>query len=285
VTGDVQGGMHGQMAAWLNAAENAKVHYERAGWPPSICRAKIAAALYHGPVAAQKAIGRCTELLEESANDRFSEAGVRVFLGGLLGMRGTFPAARDMLAQARTTYTELHAGELFIGVSDSILAKTEMLAGNYAHAEDLLRATCALYEDLAEHSHFATMAGELAQTLYAQERLDEAREFSRRAAERAAPDDFSAEISWRRVEAKILAREGATGRAETLAREAVDIASHTDALNRRAEALVDLAEVVRLDERPAEAGKLVEEARRLFARKGNIAATRSVRKLIELAPL
>jgi len=273
------------MAAWAEAEERAMEYYERAGWPPSICCPKIAAALYHGPVAAPKAIRRCRELVGRVGADRVGEAGVLVFLGGLVAMRGQFTQARELLSSARTTYEELHVTGVLVGVCDSIRAKAEMLAGKYEAAETILRATCELYDELGEHSHFATQAGALAEALYSQGRLEDASELCRRCAERAASDDLSAQILWRSVSAKVNAREGEAAQAEVRVREAVDLAARTDALNWNGEALLDLAEVLRLDDRPGEAAAAAEEALDLFTQKGNSVAMRRAGELLHLARL
>ncbi|HLQ04656.1 MAG TPA: hypothetical protein VK197_03270 [Verrucomicrobiae bacterium] len=283
--GDIHGGMHGQMAAWAEAEERAMEYYERAGWPPSICCPKIAAALYHGPIAAPNAIRRCQQLVRRAGSDRVSEAGVLVFLGGLVAMQGQFARARELLSRARTSYEELRVTGVLVGVCDSIRAKAEMIAGKYDAAEMILRATCESYDELGEHGHFATQAGALAEALYCQGRLEEASEFCRRCAVRAASDDFSAQILWRSVSAKINAREGESAQAEVRAREAVDLAAHTDALNRHGEALLDLAEVLRLDDRLGEAAAAAEEALQLFTQKGNSVALRRAGKLLQLARL
>jgi DNA-binding SARP family transcriptional activator len=284
LTGDVRGAMHGEMAAWAEAAERAQEHYERARWPSSICRPKIAAALYHGPVDAPTAIRRCHQLAAQAGSDRFSEAGVLVFLGGLVAMRGRFAQARELLAKARAIYEELPGVAGFTVVCDEIRAQAEILAGSYDEAEQLLRASCDFHELRGERALFATQAGTLAEVLYVRGRFAEAGELCRRAAQRAAADDFSAQVLWRSVSAKIAARNGNGAEAEALAREAVDVARHTDALNRQGRAVLDLAQVVSLDDRPGEAAAHVERAVELFERKGNSVAMRKARKLLKLTP-
>jgi tetratricopeptide (TPR) repeat protein len=73
--------------------------------------------------------------------------------------------------------------------------------------------------------------------------------------------------------------------AERVGREAVTIASATDVLDVRAQALADLAEVLRLSERPQEARALVEEAIRLYDQKGNVVASRQLRALLAEPPI
>ena len=80
--------------------------------------------------------------------------------------------------------------------------------------------------------------------------------------------------------AKLLARNGDFRNAESLAEEAVRIAARTDALSDHGAVLLDLAEVFRLAERPAEATDRVEEALLLFERKGNRVSTEAARAML-----
>ena len=79
-------------------------------------------------------------------------------------------------------------------------------------------------------------------------------------------------MGWRRVRAKLLARRGDVEAAERLAREATSRAARTDFLDLRAHAVADLAEVLRLAGRSEESAAAVQEAIRLYERKGNTAA-------------
>jgi hypothetical protein len=58
--------------------------------------------------------------------------------------------------------------------------------------------------------------------------------------------------------------------AEALAREAVALAEQTDLVNFHADALADLAHVVELAERPAEARAILDDALDLYEQKGNV---------------
>jgi len=97
--------------------------------------------------------------------------------------------------------------------------------------------------------------------------------------EAAAPDDALSQLLWRRSRAKLAAREGDLGRAEALAREAVQVAARTDFLNDHADALVDLAEILVLAGRREEALAEVEEAVSRYERKGNLPSLERARQL------
>ena len=83
---------------------------------------------------------------------------------------------------------------------------------------------------------------------------------------------------WRTARAKILARRGELGPAEALAREAVAIGEPTDLLNDQADALLDLAEVLRLAGRAEEARVAALEAAKRFERKGNLPSLERARE-------
>jgi tetratricopeptide (TPR) repeat protein len=116
----------------------------------------------------------------------------------------------------------------------------------------------------------STAACQLAQALYALGRLDEAEAWTVRGTELGASDDLMTQILWRQVQAKVLARRGEHSEAERLGREAVAIADETDALNGRANAYLDLAEVLELAGKAREAEVALEEALSLSKRKGNV---------------
>jgi tetratricopeptide (TPR) repeat protein len=114
----------------------------------------------------------------------------------------------------------------------------------------------------------------LVDALLAQGRDEEAFGLTERwRAERlTVPEDADAQVGWRRVRAKLLARRGDVDEAERLGREAVTIASGTDFLYLRASALADLAEVLRLAGKAQESTDAAKEAIRFWEQKGNVVA-------------
>ena len=93
----------------------------------------------------------------------------------------------------------------------------------------------------------------------------------------ASSEDTVSQVVWRAAQAKLLARRGLTAEAEELARRALTLAEGIDLPNMRGDVLLDLAEVLCLSARRQEAIPYVEEAVRLFERKGNVVAARRAR--------
>jgi DNA-binding SARP family transcriptional activator len=279
----VHGGLHCHYRESSEAAERAETHLRRAGWTVAPCLQEVAAALYYGPTAVPAAIRRCGALLE--AADRSGEANVLSFLAGLEAMAGRFEKARALSSRARTIYEDL-AWTIYVWTNwATVAADIELLAGKHREAELLLTESCKQLEEWGEQAHLATQAVQLGQALYAQRRYDDAMRWVELAADRAATDDAGAQFLSRALRAKVLAQLDELEEAEASGRGAVELASETDALSQRATTLLDLAEVLWLRGRAADASAAVDNALKLFDRKKNVAGRRKARSLLsELAP-
>jgi tetratricopeptide (TPR) repeat protein len=194
-------------------------------------------------------------------------------------MRGQFDQARRLAVRARAIYEELGLKLWAAGMANA-WGPIELLAGDPAAAEAELRQGYEGLERIGEKSYLSTMAGWLARALYEQGRYEEAAQFATTSADAAGLDDLASQILWRTTHAKVLARRGEFEEAETVAREAIRLAEATDAIQTHADALLDLAEVIRLAGRPDEAVPFVQEALRLYAKKGVLPAAEKARTLL-----
>jgi ATP/maltotriose-dependent transcriptional regulator MalT len=140
-------------------------------------------------------------------------------------------------------------------------------------------------QDIQQTSVLATRAGELADAIAEQGRYDDAEVWTQVARDFTGREDLDAQLSWQPVQAKILASRGETGDAERLAREALELVRGTDALNRHADVLLVVAEILRLSGRRNEAADLVDEALRLYELKGNIVVADKTRALLAEAAI
>jgi tetratricopeptide (TPR) repeat protein len=265
--GHVKGGFYCEYGAWEEAAARASEHYRRAGWSPSTSLGDLACALYYGPRDVTSAIARCEALLLEHDGDRASEANLLVWLGGLEAMRGRFSEARELVNQAEQRYEQLGLGvDNYLRLRGAV----EMFAGSPDVAEEALRTSCTALQRQEQSPILASRAAELADAICAQGRSEEAETWARVARESAGSDDLDATFAWRYVHARVLTRLGAIDEAELHAREALDLMARTDALNRHADSLLALAEILRVRGREDEALESIRGALRLYEQKGNV---------------
>ena len=144
-----------------------------------------------------------------------------------------------------------------------------MLNGDLEAAEAELRRDYESLERMGETNYISTTAALLAEVLYRQGDLVGAEEHTKISEELAAQDDVTSQFRWRSVRAKTLAARGDVETAEKLAREAVELIRTSDDINSQGDALIDLAEVLRVAGRPAEAAEAARDALALFEAKGN----------------
>ena len=163
----------------------------------------------------------------------------------------------------------------------SSAAYVELLAGDARAAELHARAACDLLESAGELGYLASATPSLIGSLIEQGRDEEALGLTERwRPERlTVPEDVDAQVGWRLVRAKLLARRGDGAEAETLARDALVLVAPTDYLDLRALALADLGAVLRIAGRRDEADAGIREAVALYEQKGNIAAAARLRNL------
>jgi tetratricopeptide (TPR) repeat protein len=121
----------------------------------------------------------------------------------------------------------------------------------------------------------------LGNALYVQGRYDEAERLTYECEAASRPNDVHSQILWRSTRAKTLARRGEHDAAELLAREAVAFASDSDFHPARADALMDLAEVLDIAGDTEGAMTATEAAIRFYELKGNVLATRRAQALLQ----
>jgi DNA-binding SARP family transcriptional activator len=270
LVGWIHGARHGRHKLREEAAERALTYYARSTWPTAAAAGELANALYYGPTPVPAAIERCEELLRSGADNRHGRANVGVFLGGLLGQTGAFEAARELIESARSTYEELGHRASAATTSAAILGDLYLLESEAVAAEATFRWVCEELERTYAYSHLASRAGDLAEALYRQERIDEAADWVAVAESHSAVDDLDARLLWMPVQAKIAARRGDLDEALALASNVVQISEETDGLNRRAAVQMDLGEVALLAGRASLARVAFERALGLFEKKGNV---------------
>jgi class 3 adenylate cyclase/tetratricopeptide (TPR) repeat protein len=271
------GQVAGADEAWRRAADHAR----RAGEERELFEIldwRASAALV-GPTPVEEAITRCIEIREQVQSSPVAVAETLHPLAGLHAMRGEFDLARALIREGSAILDEL--GRIYSAGISHHEAFVEMLAGEPAIAEERLRRGYDRLEEMGEKALLATTAAVLAQAVYAQGRLDEAQRFYEVSREAAVGEDLSAQVVSRGVRAKILARQGRADEAEALAREAVELVAQTDFLTYHGDALLDLAEVMRLRGQPEQEAAAMQTALELYELKGNIISAERVRSRLE----
>ena len=235
----------------------------------------IGTALRIGPTPIDDAADRLRELELRAENNRRLEVALVAIRARFAAMVGRFDTARELVAEA-TAVADKHG---LHGSLDSVAGELELLAGDAVAAENELRPLCERLEEIGELAFLASVTPHLLDALYRQGRYDEALALTERwrPEQLTVPEDVDAQMGWRRVRAKLLARAGRPDEAERVGREAVALAAATDYLDARAQALADLGEVLRLAGRGDESGAALADAIELYERKGNRVAAEQVR--------
>jgi predicted ATPase/class 3 adenylate cyclase len=260
-----------QAAAYARQAGNENERSEILCW--------VGSSLLFGPVPVSEGIRRCERMRAELAGNLASEAEMLRSIAGLHAMEGRFDLARSLLANSDHILEEL--GQTLNSAISHAVAIVELLAGDPAAAERSLRAGYEALEEMGERAYLSTTAAYLAQAIFAQERHEEAEQLTELSEQLSASCDLATQVMWRGVRARILEARGETGPAERLAQEAVALAERTDFLNHRADALMDLAQVLQAGRRVDESAQATVQALALFEEKGNVAGAAKARGSLE----
>jgi tetratricopeptide (TPR) repeat protein len=239
----------------------------------------LSAAIVYGRTPVEEAIARTETALAE-APGRTEIASGTTALALLEAMHGDFDLARELATQAREMFEELGL-ELWAAGMANVWGPIELYAGDPVAAERECRRGYEGLERFGERGFLSSAAGWLARALYEQGRDREADQFAGICADTAGPEDRISQIQWRTTRAKILARSGDFAHGEPLARKAVELVESTDALETHADALLDLAEVLRLADRSEEAATALNRALQLYERKGVVPSIAKTRRLLE----
>jgi tetratricopeptide (TPR) repeat protein len=266
----------GRFEERTQAAQQALRHLRLAGGHrPGL--AALPPGLAYGPRPADQALRTLDSALPEHPGP-----GALLIRARLLAMLGRFDDAWALARPAAERARELGGllpGHLSQGEHD--LGEIASLAGDHATAAGHLRRECDRYERGGDRAHLSTSAPQLGRSLCALGRYEEAEPLAQLGRELGAEQDLLTQMLWRQVQASVHAHRGEHTDAERLAREAVEIAERTDALNNQGDALCDLAEVLATAGRSEEAAQTLEQALERYERKKNLAMIAQVRPRLE----
>ncbi|MGA7989776.1 MAG: adenylate/guanylate cyclase domain-containing protein [Candidatus Dormiibacterota bacterium] len=157
--------------------------------------------------------------------------------------------------------------------------RIETLAGDLAGAERVARSGIEGLEHLGERAWLSTQECQLAETLYALGRFDEAEEWTARALEHGGAGDVLTQTMGLQVRARLLARRGDISAALSLAEHADGMARSTQAPLVQGDAALARAEVLHLAGRPIESEAELRRAIGCYEQKGFVAYVDYAREL------
>jgi class 3 adenylate cyclase/tetratricopeptide (TPR) repeat protein len=265
--------------AWSRAVE----HAQRAGNRREALEglAWVAAAVWAGPTPAAEGIARCRKVFDRAQGDRKAMSTALFSQAGLEANLGRFDEARELFKRARALLEEVALVVWLAGALTQALGWALLLEGRPDVAEQELRGGYETLSAVGEVSFLSTVAGILAEAIYAQDRYDEAERFTRVSERSAGAEDVYSQVLWRSVRAKCVARQGKTTEGLDLARDAVTLVESTDSLDLRWHTLMCQAEVLRLAGRTTQAETVLHEAIRTAEEKQNLVGTLRGREALE----
>jgi predicted ATPase len=226
-------------------------------------RTWLVATFLELPIPADVAIGRAEQLLEVAAGDPWGEAAILRWLSVLYGYAGRFGDARAAYTRSQSEFARAGA-KLDFAMSAIPAGMTELIAGDFGTAEQILRHGVETLHALGERGYRSTAVAFVAEALYAQGRLDEAQRLTEDAEALAGAGDVFSQAQWRATRAKLLARRGESGAAVRLADEALAQIPATSFDPILGETLTAKAEVLRLAGAPGDAETSLRRALQLF---------------------
>ena len=123
-------------------------------------------------------------------------------------MVGRSDEARSILAAMRGELARRGGGVLLANITAFESVWVELWAGEPAAAVTFGEEGFRLHEDLGQQSFQSAAAAYLARALFLLDRLDEADGWAHRAADIGVGGEVDAQMAWRGVRAKVLARRG-----------------------------------------------------------------------------
>ncbi|MGY1688084.1 ATP-binding protein [Geodermatophilus sp. SYSU D00867] len=262
---------------WTGASVNAdragdqRDRLEALSWVPLMICA--------GPTPCEEGLRHCHELLLRADGDKKTMASALTAEALLLAALDRPQEARGSLARAHDLLGEVALTVWMAGPYAQSAGWVELLAGDPAAAERVLRAGFDSLRGMGEVMWFSTVAGLLGEAVLQVGRQDEAAVLARASRDAAAPDDVYSQMVWRTVASTVAARSGRVEDAEALAREAVDLIQRSDGLLLHWLALVNLARVMESLGRIPDAAAAANEAAAVAERKGSVAAERRAREI------
>jgi DNA-binding SARP family transcriptional activator/class 3 adenylate cyclase len=237
-------------------------------------------SLLEGPTPVLEAVSRCEQLLAELESERLATASVNNQLAPLVAMLGRLEEARALITSSRANVEEYRMGGPFQSALELASARVETLAGDRDATEAATRAAAEHSAEVADSWYHVVALIDLARAACDRDQPEECLRILDESERFPCPPDVEMIVKRPATRALALARLGRLEEAEALAREAVSNAAGREYLNYEADAVMVLAEVLRVAGRSQEAASALEDAVALYERKGNIVSSEKARALL-----
>jgi class 3 adenylate cyclase/tetratricopeptide (TPR) repeat protein len=261
---------------WKRSIEHARRAGSRRGELEGLTQ--LAWIAVWGPTPRVEALRRCYQSLEGVKGHPDVEAQVLAALSCLRALEGSFEEARALYRRRAEILNELGL-KLAVAWGSWSDGWVELRAGDSAEAESLLRSGYETLEELDWSQGLQIVGSFLARAVCIQGRFEEAKRLAL-SIEQLDPASVAEVATARSVRAKAAAGLGQIEEGERLAREAVALIDQTEFLVERADARMDLAEVLLVAGRSDEAAHVLHEALRLHEQKGNLFSAERTRALL-----
>jgi class 3 adenylate cyclase len=238
----------------------------------------IGLILMWGETPVDDALRECEELLRTAELGHMAQTELLVVQGALLAMKGDFVRGRQLAAEGRDGLWELGQKVQYAAISQPV-AIIELIAGDAAAAERLLREAHDILEAAGERGYLSTVDGLLALALTKQNRFDEAELYADNGRRIGSDDDHITQIYWRVAKAHVAGHRGDRAEAARLAAEVMDLASEFDSFDGPM-AAVEIATHLE----PDAAREALERGLRIAEAKGNVVTAAQAREKLAALP-
>ena len=235
--------------------------------------------LSYGPAPVAEALSAAQALLAE-AKGMAARAHAQRAIGKLLAIRGDIDVARELVRAGIESNRE--SGQLVeAAASAQTAAFVEVRAGALATAEDVLRASIAELDRLANRSYRGTTTLLLADVLATRGAHEEAGRLCAEVRETLNEDDLSDVVALDSLEGFLAAVAGSHAEGERLSNRAVELASSSDMYEWNGRSNEWHARTLVLIGKPREARDAAVTALAVYEAKGDVAASASARELLD----
>ena len=232
-----------------------------------------------GPTPVERARQLCAQLRDEIEGHPVYAALLQLYEANLDALDGRFEEARARAEASRAPMEEF-GRRILLGSQRRYAGRIELLAGDAAAAEGLLRDGFRTLREFGERGNAASVAADLARTLHVLGRDSEAEAMAATASDLGSPDDIEVQVFSRLARAGARRAAGAVDEAVAISREAVDIAEGTDASSMRGDALLELGRVLRDGGSDGDADDAARRALELYEAKGNRVGAAAAREFL-----